>query len=441
LKTLLLAYSTYITPRIEYIFNHLLGELAGFEIKLTCNLNEYQAYDGPSLNYAEQKIKPNEIHIPPNGLLFANSIIPLTASVKTNSDKIFLYFDGENIEANRFDLFAASFYLLSRYEEYLSFQPDIFNRFEAASSILYKHGLLEIPLIDKWALEIKDALLSVYPELSAKEKISSAIITIDIDQAFAFKGRGIKRNILSFLKNAFGLHIKMLITQIKFFLHLSNDPFDTYGYLSQQQKQANLSFIYFINIGDYSQYDKNLPASNTQLKKLLKTLQQDACIGLHPSYYSNGWPGKFHEEKSRLESIISNPITKSRQHYLKLNFPSTYRHLIEVGLKEDYTMGYASAPGFRAGTCTPFFWFDLEKNSPTQLKIFPITYMEGSLGEDLKLTPTDAQNKIESLTETVKQYRGCFVCIWHNHTVNDKFFWKGWKQVFENNLQKLKASN
>jgi hypothetical protein len=104
-------------------------------------------------------------------------------------------------------------------------------------------------------------------------------------------------------------------------------------------------------------------------------------------------------------------------------------------------MGYASAPGFRAGTCTPFYWFDLEKNSATQLKLFPITYMEGSLGEDLKLTPSDAQNKIDSLTETVKQYKGCFVCIWHNHTINNQFFWKGWKLVFENNLQKLNAGN
>jgi hypothetical protein len=426
---------------VEYIFNHLLGELAGIEIKLTDVLNEYQAYEGPSLNYSGQKIKPNEINIVPNGLLFANTITPLNVSIKKNEDKIFLYLGGENIEAYLFDPFAASFYLLSRYEEYFSFQPDIFNRFEASSSILYKNGLLEIPLVDKWAQEIKDNILSVYPGLSAKEKNFSAIITIDIDQAFAFKGRGIKRNLLSFLKNAFGLHTKMLLAQTKFFLRFSNDPFDTYDYLNQQQTLAGLRFIYFINIGDYSRYDKNLPASNAQLKKLLNTLQQNADIGLHPSYYSNEQPGKFQKEKSQLETIISKSITESRQHYLKLKFPSTYHHLIETHIKEDYSMGYASAPGFRAGTCTPFYWFDLEKNSTTQLKLFPITYMEGSLGEDLKLTPSDAQIKINSLTETVKQYKGHFICIWHNHTVNDQFFWKGWKQVFENNLQKLKAGN
>ena len=419
----------------------MLGELVGIEIRITGNLNEYQAYEGPSLNYSEQKIKSNEINISPNGLLFANTITPLNVSIKKNDDKIFLYLGGENIEARLFDPFATSFYLLSRYEEYFSFQPDIFNRFEASSSILYKHGLLEIPLVDKWAQEIKDNILSVYPELFAAAKNFSVIITIDIDQAFAFKGRGIKRNVLSFLKNFFELNTKMLVSQIKFFLRLSKDPFDTYDYLSQQQTLAGLHFIYFINTGDYSQYDKNLSASNTQLKKLLKGLQQNADIGLHPSYYSNEQPGKFQKEKSQLETIISKPITKSRQHYLKLNFPSTYRHLIEAGIKEDYSMGYASAPGFRAGTCTPFYWFDLEKNNTTQLKLFPITYMEGSLGEDLKLTPSDAEHKIDSLMETVKQYKGCFICIWHNHTVNNQFFWKGWKLIFENNLQKLKEEN
>ena len=67
MKTLLLVYSAYITSRVEYIFNHLLGELVGIEIRITGNLNEYQAYEGPSLNYSELKIKSNEINISPNG--------------------------------------------------------------------------------------------------------------------------------------------------------------------------------------------------------------------------------------------------------------------------------------------------------------------------------------------------------------------------------------
>ena len=441
MKTLLLVYSAYITSRVQYIFNQLLAELAGIEIKLTDDATKYMAYEGPSLNYSQQKIKPNEIHILPNGLLFAKTITPLTVSIKKTENKVFLYFNGENIEAQLFDPFAASFYLLSRYEEYLSFQPDIFNRFEAASSILYKHGLLEIPLVDKWAQEIKDSISSFYPELSVTEKMFSGIITIDIDQAFAFKGRGIKRNLLSFFKNVIGLHAKILRAQIKFLLHFSNDPFNTYDYLIEQQKHSALPFIYFINIGNYNRFDKNLSVSNTLLKRLLKTLQQNADIGLHPSYYSNEQPVKFRQEKKRIEDLVSKPITKSRQHYLKLYFPSTYRHLIETGIKEDYTMGYASAPGFRASTCTPFYWFDLEKNNVTELKIFPFTYMDGSLGEDLKLSPYDAQDKIDSLTEIVKQYKGCFICIWHNHTVNNQFFWRGWRLVFENNLQKLKAGN
>jgi hypothetical protein len=102
-------------------------------------------------------------------------------------------------------------------------------------------------------------------------------------------------------------------------------------------------------------------------------------------------------------------------------------------------MGYATQPGFRAGTCTPFLWFDLVKNRVTNLKIYPVTFMEGTLGEDLGLSVNEAEEKIDALIKVVKQYKGCFICIWHNHTINDKYFWKGWKIVFEKTLGKLKS--
>ena len=65
------------------------------------------------------------------------------------------------------------------------------------------------------------------------------------------------------------------------------------------------------------------------------------------------------KEKMRLENIINTPVTFSRQHFLRLSIPETYQNLIDLDIEEDYTMGYAKYAGFRASTCTPFYFFDL----------------------------------------------------------------------------------
>jgi hypothetical protein len=438
---LLLIYSAHITPRVEYIFRFVLEKLAGLKIKLTNEGNEYSGYKGPSVNYSKGRIKEKEIFFEPNGLLFQDSITALNAVINREDDNILLYLEGDNISKNVFDPFAASFYLISRYEEYLDFIPDKFNRFEATSSVLYKYGLLEQPLIDQWALSIQNKILSVFPQLSVRKKEFLPLVTIDVDQAYAFKNRGLKKNIISFAKNILSFNQHLFRTQLQLLLKKTKDPYDSFDYLFDAQLKTGISFIYFINIGRYSRFDKNLSPSNKAFKDLLKKIHEYAPIGLHPSYFSNEEVSKFLEEKISIEYILGDKISKSRQHYLKLNFPDTYRNLIKIGIKEDYTMGYASYPGFRAGTCSPFFWFDLKKNVVTDLKVFPTTYMDGSFIEDLQMTPHEAEQKIYSLIETVKKYNGCHTSIWHNHTVSDRLHWKNWRSVFENSLQKLKQQS
>lgn len=433
---MLLIYSEHITPRVEYVFQFLLEEINGFTIRLTADKNEFYSFDGPSLNYSNASLKVSEVYIKPNGFLFASEMEPCKVNIEKTKEHIRLFIHSKNSNSSFFDPFAAAFYLLSRYEEYFAYTPDAFNRFEANSSVLYQYQLLEIPLIDKWGSEIKNKILTSFPQLDSKRKDFNSLITIDIDQAYAFKGRGIKRNLFSFTKNLFYFQSDWLGWQLKS-VFKNKDPYDTYYFLKEIQLKTGLPFIYFINAGKYSKYDKNLPAKNAGFQKLLRDISAYAFTGLHPSFFSNEAPSKFSKEKDMLEKIISKPVKKSRQHYLKLKLPQTYRNLIAAGIEEDYSMGYATHPGFRAGTCTPFFWFDLEKNEITKLKVFSITYMEGSLGEDLKMTPEEAEKKINSLVQVVKQYNGCHICVWHNHTVNDCFFWKGWKAVFEATINNL----
>ena len=430
----MLVYCDHITPRVSYIFHFILHTLCGLDYELTSNEKDYREHQGVTLNYSHKHLREHDIEITPNGLLSLKNIISCQAQIEEESKKVRLYIKAEGVNASIFDPFAAAFYLISRYEEYLGFTPDAHNRFEAAASLLFKKKVLTRPLINEWAEELKQTFSNTHTQLYFRRNVFSFKLSIDVDQAFAFRYRGIVRNTTALVKNFMQFNKPFLKNQWQTMVLQKRDAFDTFDYLRACQQASGCSAIYFINAGAYSKFDKNLPVSHVHFKKVLNCIKQFAEVGLHPSYFSDNQSDKLIEEKRALEAAIDKPVTQSRQHYLKLSFPQTYRQLLQAGITEDYSMGYASHPGFRAGTCTPFQWYDLGKEVATSLMVYPITYMDGSFAEDLNLQPDEALNIIKKLTDTVRRYNGTLIPIWHNHTVNDQFAWKGWKKVFEESL-------
>lgn len=142
---------------------------------------------------------------------------------------------------------------------------------------------------------------------------------------------------------------------------------------------------------------------------------------------------KFTEGSSYEKNIIS-PFP-SRQHFLKLRFPETYRRLLAVGIREDWTMGYAEETGFRASIATPFRWFDVEKNEETPLIIHPFQAMDVTLKQYLQLTPEAATERLRTLIHTTQQVGGTFTTLWHNDNLAEIDDWKGWRAVYEQLLK------
>lgn len=123
------------------------------------------------------------------------------------------------------------------------------------------------------------------------------------------------------------------------------DPFDTFDYQIELQKELNLHPLYFILCGNYDVNDKNISIKNSEFQDLIKRLGDYANIGIHPSFSSYLDNKRLREEIRRLSNILNREITMSRQHFLRLNMPVSYQKLIELDITDDYTMGYASLPG------------------------------------------------------------------------------------------------
>lgn len=425
---MMLVYSHKITLRLKYILNLYFKDMFGMDYTLTSSKEEFLAAALPKMSYCPAALE-NEFHIASSTLIFETGIreqnIPMGEwkGMKT-------LFKTEN-DPFPFDIFSASFYLVSRYEEYLPHIRDRYDRFEAESSLAFHHGFLRVPLVNLWADELKKALKEKFPQLKFKAHTYKYISTIDIDNAYAFKQKGMMRTIGGYGRSLVNFFYEDFSERTKVLLGKMHDPYDTYDEQLRIQKQYRLDVIYFFLLGDYGVNDKNLPSNNLKFQALIKHLNDYADVGIHPSFGSNGNPEQVKKEISRLSRIVHRNITNSRQHFLKLHFPETYKTLTDNGITDDYTMGYASQVGFRASICTPFYWYDLDTETETNLRVHSFAVMDATLRFYMKVRPREVQELVEPLINAVRQVNGRFISIWHNETISDWREWKGWKEVYE----------
>ena len=426
---MILIYSHKITNRLRYIFKTIFTDVLLTDIEITDNIEQFENFKGVKINYSNSKLKSG-LFFQSSSILFETGINDQNISVfEFENNKCFFSVGRESIFP--FDPFAASFYLISRYEEYLPHIKD-HERFVASESLALQYNFIEEPLVDIWVNRIASEIENTSPDFKFPERNFKFISTIDIDNAFAFKHKGFLRIFGGLLKSitqgSFSERLKVLTNKLP-------DPYDTFDYQNKLHKTYNIKPIYFFLLGDYGVNDKNIPTKNKTFQSLIKSLADYHQIGIHPSYASNQNVSILQKEIRRLQEITHRNTTKSRQHFLKLNLPNTYRNLIDNDIVEDYTMGYAEVSGFRASICSPFYFYDLDTEVTTKLKIVPFSVMEATLKYYNDLSPEDALIKIKALLQKVKSVKGTFVSVWHNESLSDKDVWKGWKTVYEEMLK------
>ncbi|MGI9532586.1 polysaccharide deacetylase family protein [Lutimonas sp.] len=409
------------------------------EVGFTNKIEEFIGHDGPKFSYTKQALG-SELFVKSNDLLFNQGIDYLDITVvKWDDDPCFFQ---TNFSAEvPCDIFAASFYLLSRYEEYLPHVKDQYERFPASESLAYQHKFLDRPVIDVWAYKFREILSrhfeSFGEEIRESNRKFNYISTIDIDNAYQYKHKGFTRSVGGILKDLIHFNIQNIWMRFLVVFNIRRDPYDMYKRLLMMKKKYGIKTIFFFLLGDYSTFDKNISPGNTSYKLLIKNIADYAEVGVHPSYFSMKNELKIKKEKEILEGIVNFPIKRSRQHYLRIEVPETYQHLVDLEISEEFSMGYASHYGFRASTCTPFYFYDLDFEIQTPLKVFPFAAMDATLKDYLNFTPKKAFNTMMRLAKEVRKVDGTFITIFHNESVGGSGRWRGWGRVYESLLVEL----
>ena len=426
---MLLVYTGKITNRLRYIFEHIFKNLLGVNMHITSDKEEFLQFEGAKLNYSSRRFE-DELFFYASPLLFERGIKQQRLKVEDyKGTKIF--FIAKNNSHLPFDPFAASFYLLSRYEEYLPSEKDRFGRFKPENSVAFKHHFLHLPVIDMWVKLLADLLQNLYPGLTLKPKKYRFIPTYDIDLAYSYKHKGFLRNLGSMLKDMVQFRKDLVIERLKVLAGLLPDPYDTYEWQFALHSQYDLKPVYFFLLGEYGPYDKNIAISTPAYQELIQTIGDWYEVGIHPSFASNQDSRKLAVELSILSRLLKKDVKKNRQHFIKLQMPETYQNLIELDVQDDYTMGYASHIGFRAGTASSFYFYDLSLEIKTTLRIFPFAVMDVTLQHYQKIPTHKALDELKKLVNAVRNVNGVFISLWHNHSLSNTHGWEGWREVYE----------
>ncbi len=434
---MLLIYVHKNSSRISYVFDLLFkGELM-VNYAITTDPVAFKNYTQPKINYSTQQFADG-FFIKAESLLHENFIEKKQMIVSEKYGTKVLFPNDEICDLG-FDIFAAIFYMVSRYEEYLPFVPDKYGRFNAVESLAFQHNFLQLPVVNQWIDIFKNRLQKKFPALSVTATKFNALITYDIDVAYKFEGRNFARTIGSATKDLLKFNFRNFKSRLSVFFKNAPDPWDVYGYLSRVLSINKIDSLFFFLLADRSEYDRNLDYRHPIMNELIKDVSRFSEIGIHPSFYSSSVPEKIVVEKERLEKISGKTITKSRQHFLKFNLPDTYLSLLNAGITEDYSMAFAGANGFRAGTCKPFYFYDLKHEQSTTLKIFPVACMDATFIYYSRQSPEKSLLEILNLLKEVKKVEGNFISIWHNENLGEAKENKKWNQVHQSMMMQVKA--
>ncbi|MFV0572711.1 MAG: polysaccharide deacetylase family protein [Xanthomarina gelatinilytica] len=423
---MLLIYTHKITPRLKYAFKQVFTRILGIPVDFTTTIEDFIAHDSLKMSYTRQPLS-NEIFVRSHDILYEQGLSDVEISVQDWEETKCFFFNGDK-SAIPFDIFSATFYLLSRYEEYLPHVKDQYGRFTAQESLAYKHDFLHQPVVDIWAYKFKKIFQESYPDFQFPERQYTIKPIIDVPSAYNFKLKGIMRTFGGTVKDLFSFNFKKLYYRYMVLFGLKRDTYDTFKYIINKQKHSQFKFFFFFLIGDYSTYDKGIDAQKKKFITLIKQVADYCQVGLKASYFALEDISILKKEKGRMEAILNTSLTASRHSFSKLNLPESYRNLVELEIFEDYTMGYVNHPGFRAGTCTPFFFYDLDYEIQTPLKICSYHLLDYSLLKFQSLL--DKKKTMNEIIYQVKKVHGEFVPVFHNYTFSEVDRWKGYKDLF-----------
>jgi hypothetical protein len=425
---MLLIFTHKVTNRLTYTARQIFEKILGIDISFTTKVEDFIKHSGPKITYSKQPLQ-NEFFIRSNDLLFEQGINDLEIKV-SEWDGVPCFFSSGEKSSIPFDIFSASFFLLSRYEEYLPHVKDSVGRFPVKESLAYQNNFLELPVVDLWAYKLLDALKERFPDIGTSERSYSFTSIINVTTSHCYAMRGFVRSLGGVFIDLGSFRLKNIVKRFSVLLGFSKDPYDNFYELVEIHKKLPIRTMFFFQFAKHSAHDKNISPNNNKFRYLIKSVADYSVVSLSTSFLSSTNKSVLKEEKKQLGNLINKPINYSRLRYNRVSVPTTYRNLVETEFTDDFSMGYTHEIGFRAGTCTPFHFYDINMEVRQPLKVHPFTVHDYALMN--YGNKEEVFEKMDKVYQWVKQVNGSLVIVFSNELLGSdhKIDWMEMYQSF-----------
>lgn len=413
------------TARLRYIVDLLFGQLLDQTAKVVPlhQLDQVPA-DGVVINYTQEFLPRAILHIPPEGLLYEKEIRSSSPPLSW-ADGMPRLFPMEQLESLGFDILSAAFYHASGYAYYQSSAFDDHQRHDEASLFPFQHNLQAYPYVHHYAGHLAE---NINPHMDETMTLPSPDwhLTWDIDNPWAYRHRGLWNQLKGIGGDMKNRGIKSLFHRLQTLSGFRMDPYYTFHLMRKYSPASKTTFFCLIN--GSTKWDSPYKASNPAYQGFICDLRDAGYeVGLHPSYNAGFKPALLKQEKQALEAVLGQPVTHSRQHFLRYRIPDTFRHYQEQGILQDFSLTPIRQGGFVTGMARPYPWFDLYQNEPQDLMLHPTMVMDRTLQLYQALSPAEGLRELRDYQERCYQAGGIFTILLHNETLSEEGDWAGWQ--------------
>lgn len=422
-------YTDKYTNRLKYVADHIFIRILGQSVNIVNKVEDLPTLSAcPLIVYSETLKVKGALHIVPNGLLFKKGVREYDITMNSwDGVKTFFATKGGDIP---FDIFSASFYLLSRYEEYLPIKENFDSKgcFISEKSLAYKEGFLETPLVDVWALKLEEKLNSLFPNYTSSiDRRFRFLPIISVNTPYRYRTYSVLGNLLRLGKKVLERDWSELKKQLRVLLRIDQDPYCNVEKIVELHNRNSLRPLFAFRISNKKWYKRPVYFAYSTYKKVLcRNYQIALCI----SGVASNSVTQLKMEQKILSRIFRTRIVIGTSSLSEYVVPKFYRNLSNSKIKEDFSMSYPDRIGFRASTCTPFRVYDLNREEYYRIDVHSVPFTVWSV-KRMGLNKEEIVKAATSMAKTVKSLKGEFIIASHNDNFVDSSMLKGWASTYE----------
>ncbi len=329
------------------------------------------------------------------------------------------------------DIFASSFFMLTRWEEYVLSERDVHERFPGESSLAYKFNFLRRPVVNEYIEMLWRMMLHLGIDNGLRKTGKYEIIpTHDVDHVyFNYQFKKLIGDVFIDRKP------QNALKRIYFDLKKIN-TYDTFDWLMDVSEKKGLAARFYFLPYSTSRKDRGVSTRDQFILNLAdKIKNRGHIIGFHPGYTTFNNVKEWALQKNELEKAFGISVDEGRHHYLRMEVPHTLQIWDDNNFKIDSTLYYSTQAGFRCGTADEFSFFNVLTRKKMSLKERPLIFMDETFRIRKKPAESleNARNAMRYFKEVCRKYGMPLTILFHNNNL-EPLRWKGWKEFYENEV-------